>query len=266
MIVQGSDVELFCEIRGSGPDVVLLHPFPSTHEYWQKVAPHLESRYRLIMPDLRGHGQSGVGEGPATMRKQADDVVRICDATGVGRAVFIGCSIGCYVIFEIWRQARERVRSMVLTNTKSGSDTDAARAQRLQMATDVGERGPDHAVDAMLAKVVGETTKRNRPDVVSAVRETMNRSTAAGIAAVQRGMAERPDSTPTLATITVPTLVIGGEEDTLCPREEMERIAGGIRGAELKMVQGAGHFCAMERPEEVASLLRGFLDRVAERS
>lgn len=216
------------------------------------------------MPDLRGHGRSGVGEGPATMRTHAEDVLQVCDAVGVERAAFVGCSIGCYVMFEIWRRMRERVSAMVLTNTRAGADTEAARVQRLQMAESVLQRGPELAIQTMLSKVVGETTQRNRPDVVRAIKATMERSSAAGIAAVQRGMAERPDSTSTLATIDVPALVVGGEEDTLCPREEMERIARGIRGAELKMVSGAGHFAAMEKPEEVGRILREFLDKTCE--
>ena len=265
MLLHRPDCDLFYEVRGEGPDVVMLHPFPSSHEYWLPVLDALAGRYRLILPDLRGLGQSGAGDGPATMRKHAEDVAAVCDAVGVTRAAFVGCSIGGYVSFEIWRRMAARVRAVVLTNTKASADSETARVQRLEMADDVLQKGPDFAIDAMLGKLLGETTRRNRPDVVRAARATMERSTAQGIAAIQRGMAERPDSIPTLGKINVPALVIAGEEDVLTPRDEMERIARGIPGAEFKMIAGAGHLSAMERPEEVATLLRGFLDKVCGR-
>ena len=101
--LRSDDAEIFYEIRGSGPPVVLLHPFPCDHEFWNPVAVALESRYRLILPDLRGHGDSAIGEGPALMAKHATDVARVLDAADVGRAAFVGCSIGGYTLFEFWR-------------------------------------------------------------------------------------------------------------------------------------------------------------------
>src|SRR5258708_35819888 len=102
------DAEIFYEIRGSGPPVVLLHPFPCDHEFWNPVAGALDSRYRLILPDLRGHGDSEIGEGPALMQKHAGDVVRVLQAAGVGKAAFVGCSIGGYIPVEFRRRLRGR--------------------------------------------------------------------------------------------------------------------------------------------------------------
>lgn len=260
MQLRSGDAGIFYEVRGNGPDVVLLHPFPSDHTFWNGVAQRLESRYRLILPDLRGHGQSASGEGPATMQKHAEDIARVCDELRVGRAVFVGCSIGGYVMFEIWRRFRERMRALVFCDSKAPADTDEGRAQRLKAAEDALQRGPEYVIGNMFPKLLGDTTQRNRPDIVAAARETMNRTTAEGFAAVQRGMAERPDSIATLTTISVPTLVLGGEEDRLSPPEELQRIAAGISGASVRIVPKAGHFAPFERPEEVGIALRQFLD------
>ena len=260
MKVRSGDADIFYEVRGDGPDVVLLHPFPSDHTFWSGAAERLESRYRLILPDLRGHGESTAGDGPATMHKHAQDIARVCDELRIAKAVFAGCSIGGYVLFEIWRRSRERVRALVFCDTKALADTEEGRAQRLKTAEDAEQRGPEYVIGNMFARLLGETTQRNRPDVVSAARGTMNRTTAEGFAAVQRGMAERPDSTPTLATIAVPTLVLGGEEDRLSPPQELQRIASGIPGASLKIIAKAGHLAPMEQPEEVGIALRQFLD------
>jgi 3-oxoadipate enol-lactonase len=98
--VRSVDAEIAYEIRGNGAPVVLLHPFPSHHEFWYPAASAFDSTYRLILPDLRGHGESEIGEGPALMQKHAADIVRVLDDAGVGKAVFVGCSIGGYILFE----------------------------------------------------------------------------------------------------------------------------------------------------------------------
>src|ERR1051326_5840000 len=107
--IVSDDAEIFYDIAGSGPPVVLLHPFPANHELWLPIAQMLSSRYCLFMPDLRGHGESALGEGPATMRKHASDLARVMTAAGVDRAAIVGNSIGGYIIFEFWRRFRERV-------------------------------------------------------------------------------------------------------------------------------------------------------------
>jgi len=102
--IRSGDAEIVYRVMGAGPPVVLLHPFPVNHEFWLPVANALAASYRLVMPDLRGHGASGAGEGPATMTKHADDLARVMDAAGVPRAPIIGVSIGGYVLFEFWRR------------------------------------------------------------------------------------------------------------------------------------------------------------------
>lgn len=266
MHFRSDDAELFYHVIGRGPELVFLHPFPSSHEFWLGVAQQLMEEYRCVMLDLRGMGQSGAGDGAATMPKHAEDLERLCNQLGIGRAVFLGCSIGGYVLFEFWRRHRERFNALVLADTKSPADTEAERASRLAVAERAENEGPSVVIEAMLPRVLGETTLRNRRDVVEAARQTMARSTAKGIAANQRGMAERDDSTPTLGTIDVPTLVMGGHEDVLSPQAELQRLASGVRGAELRLIDKAGHFAAFEQPDDFARVLRPFLDRTARKS
>ena len=116
--LRSDDAEISYDFQGSGPSVILLHPFPTHHEFWGPVIPALESRYRLILPDLRGHGASEIGQGPAFMGKHAADIARIMDAAGVGKAAFIVCSIGGYVVFEFLRRYRSRVSALALCNTR----------------------------------------------------------------------------------------------------------------------------------------------------
>ncbi|MCU1287380.1 MAG: Alpha/beta hydrolase [Acidobacteriales bacterium] len=259
--VRSGDAEIAYEVLGSGPDVVLLHAFPSSHLMWIPVAEKISQRHRVILIDLRGHGESTVGDGPATMERHAADIARVCKEAEINKAVFGGISIGGYILFEFWRRYREQVRALLLCNTRATSDNPETRSGRLKSAEDVLQRGPSEFLDSMLPKLLGGSTRRNRPDIVSAGRQTM-RGTAAGIAAAQRGMAERPDSVPTLKTISVPTLVIAGEEDRSIPMSEAQRMHASIAGSELKVIPQAGHYSVFERPDETSRIIREFLDRL----
>jgi len=258
--IVSDDAEIFYDVAGTGPPVVLLHPFPVHHEFWLPVTMFLAQRYRLVMPDLRGHGESGLGEGPASMHKHASDIARVMDAAGVDRAPMIGVSIGGYAIFEFWRRFRPRVAALVLCNTKAPSDSPEARAGRLQAADEVLQHGTELFFDGMLQKVLGETTRRSRPDLVEGALRMMRKMSAENVAGVQRGMAERPDSTSTLKTIDVPTLIITGDEDTATGVPEAELMKQNIRGSEMKVIAKAGHYSPWEQPNEVGPLLRRFLD------
>ncbi len=263
MLLRTNDAEMFYQTEGKGPDVVLLHPFPSCHEFWTPVQDKLVAKYRLVMPDLRGMGDSPAGEGNATMQKHADDLRRLCDELKVGKAVFIGCSIGGYILFEFWRRFHERVAGLVLANTRASADNAEGKAARLQAAEQVLQQGPEQYIDSILPKMLSEVTRRNHPEVVEKAKRTMMHSTAQGLAAVQRGMAERPDSTATLSKINVPTLILGGAADVFIPHEELEKMRAGIRNSTLQIVPKAGHCAAFEQPEEVGILLKRFLEHAA---
>jgi 3-oxoadipate enol-lactonase len=261
MILRSDGVDLFYEVKGEGPDVVMLHPFPSDHNFWLPLYQYLESRFRLVLPDLRGLGLSGVGEGATTMAKLSEDLLRLCDELKIGRAVFVGCSVGGYTLLEFWRHFRERVKALVIMDSRAGADTEEGRAARLKNAEETLQKGPAWAIEQIMPKLLSPVTMSSRLDVVEAARKTMAQSRAAGMAAMQRGMAARANSIDLLTQIEVPTLVLGGEDDMASPVSELEQIARGIRGAELKIVSKAGHFAAFEQPSEVGRILREFLEK-----
>ncbi|HXZ40658.1 MAG TPA: alpha/beta fold hydrolase [Terriglobales bacterium] len=261
--VTSGDAEIAYKVRGSGPPVVLLHPFPAHHELWHPAARALELRYRLILPDLRGHGDSGVGEGPATMAKHAADLVRILDQEQIGRAIFVGVSIGGYVLFEFWRRYRARVTALALCNTKAVGETAESRAARLQAAADVLERGTEPFFESLIPKLLGETTRRSRPDLVEGALRMMRKMSPQDVALVQRGMAERPDSVDTLKTIEVPALIVTGDEDVATGLSDAELMKRNIAGSQMKVIAKAGHYSPWEQPKEVGKILRQFVDLVS---
>ncbi|MGA2904685.1 MAG: alpha/beta fold hydrolase [Candidatus Korobacteraceae bacterium] len=255
--LRSSDAQLFYEVAGNGPDVVLLHPFPLNHSFWRPVAQRLSTRYRLIMPDLRAHGDSELGEGPATMEKLAADLVALCREERITKGFFVGVSIGGYALFEFWRRYREHVAALVLANTRATAETPESRANRLAVADKILREGTAGFIEEMLPKLLSPVTVSNRPDIVDAARHMMQKMSPQDIAGVQQGMADRPDSIPTLKTIRVSTLIIVGEDEAMAEAELMRQQ---ISGSRLQVIPRAGHYAALEQPEEFARLLRNFFE------
>jgi pimeloyl-ACP methyl ester carboxylesterase len=196
------------------------------------------------------------------MEKHAADIARVLDHEEVRRTAFVGVSIGGYVLFEFWRKHRERVEALVLCNTKAQADTPEARAVRLQAATFVMERGTELFFGSMIPKLMGNTTRDTRPDLVEGALRMMRTMSPEDVAMVQRGMAERQDSVETLKTINVPTMLVTGDEDSLTGVGEAELMRQNISGSEINVIAKAGHYSPWEQPEEVGKLLRQFLDRL----
>ncbi len=254
-----ADAVLFYTVRGSGPDLVLLHPFPLNHHFWDAIVPMLSDRYRVLTLDLRGHGDSELGEGVPTMQKHAADLYSLCRTENVARAVFVGVSIGGYILFEFWRQHPDQFAALVLSNTRANPDDDESRANRLQIADRVLQQGTAWFIEDMLQKLLGNSTREHRPDVVGKARRMMQAMSPEDIAGVQRGMAGRPDSIATLSTINVPSLVIAGDED-IPPLSAAELMHECIAGSELQIIAKAGHYAALEQPEGYSNVLGRFVD------
>jgi pimeloyl-ACP methyl ester carboxylesterase len=261
--VKSGDAQIVYRIFGDGPPVVLLHPFPVNHEFWLPVAESLATRYRVVLPDLRGHGDSDVGEGPATMEKHGADIAAVMDDAQVVRASLVGVSIGGYALFEFWRKYRGRVSALGLCNTKAPDDGPEARATRLQAANEVLERGTEPFFESMIPRVLAKTTRETRPDLVDAALRMMRKMSPEDVAQVQRGMAARSDSVEILKTVNVPTLLVTGDEDPMTGANEAELMRRHIPRSELRIIPKAGHYSPWEQPEEAARILRQFLDSVA---
>jgi 3-oxoadipate enol-lactonase len=260
--LKSGDAEIVYRVLGEGTPVFLLHPFPANHEFWLPVAQVLATRYRIVLPDLRGHGDSGVGDGPATMEKHAADIARVMDDADVGRAPLVGVSIGGYVLFELWRRYRGRVTALGLCNTKAPADSADARAGRLQAAAEVLDRGTEPFFESMIPRLLGKTTRETRPDLVEGALRIMRKMSHEDVAQVQRGMAERPDSVETLKTIDVRTLLVTGDEDILTGLNEAELMRQHISGSQLRVIPKAGHYSPWEQPQEAGRVLRQFLDGI----
>ena len=245
---------------GAGTPLVLLHAFPLDGRMWAPQVEALAGTYQVIVPDLRGFGAArdqAVEE--AGMDLLADDLLRLMDDRGLDRVVLGGLSLGGYVALAFMRRHADRVSGLVLLDTKATADGDQARDDRLKMAERVLEEGTDFVPVVMLPKLLGETSREHRPEVVEKVATLIREQSPQAIAGAQRGMAARGATTDVLATIAVPTLVITGEEDAVTGPEVGRELAAGIPGARFLLVEEAGHLANLEQPEIVNEALLDFL-------
>jgi len=254
---------------GAGLPIVFLHPTPLDGEYWRPLTDNLAD-VRAIVPDLRGHGGSELGTLPVggfalvpdaavlTMARLAADVLALLDHLEVPTAVFAGCSIGGSVLLELWRQAPERVRGLVFVCAKPQPDAAANLSRRAATIAQARAGGCTPLFDGMAQSLIGATAREQHPEIVAQLRTRMT-LTPEALAAVQAGLATRPDSVPTVTTITVPVLAIAGGEDPASTTVEMEAFHAAPGGCEFHLLPFAGHFAAYEQPRKVAALLGGWL-------
>lgn len=236
--------------------VVFLHAFPLNADMWARQAEAVGGRTTLA-PHFPGFG--GRPPGAADLDAFARAVLEELELAGIPRAVFIGLSMGGYVAFRLHALAPQRVAGLVLADTRAGADDEAGRAKRTAQAERVRQEGVGWLGDALVPALLGETTRRERPEVVRGVEELITRADAEGVARALEAMRARPDSTPHLAEIRVPVLVLVGQEDTLTPVEESRKIAEGVPEGSLTILPGAGHLSNLEAPAAFNEALGSFL-------
>jgi pimeloyl-ACP methyl ester carboxylesterase len=255
--VAGGDIAY--EARGRGLPIVFLHAFPLGLVMWEDQVEALGSETLCVRFDCRGFGASSPGEGLLTMERIADDAVALLDHLGLSQAVVCGLSMGGYAAFALARRHPERLKGLVLADTKPGADDAEARGKRAALSEKVRVEGAAAAADALVPLLLGETSHSRRADLVARVREIVLGTSRHGICDALAGLAARADSTPTLRRIGVPTLVVCGDEDTLTPVAEAEAMADAIPDSRLEIIPEAGHLANLENPEAFGAALSGFL-------
>lgn len=230
--------------------VVLLHAFPYSPEMWQ---PQFETLAGLpvVAPEYLG----------LELNQAAKKILGEVEGLGWEQAVLVGLSMGGYVSFRIWEQAASRVAALVLADTRATPDDEAGKAARYSQAERIRREGTAWLPDALIPNHLGVTTRKERPELIGWVRNMIAGADGEKVARSLEALASRPDSTLLLPSISVPTLVLVGEEDTLTPPAVAEAMAEAIPQSELQLVPRAGHMANLENPEMFNRALHGFLAR-----
>jgi 3-oxoadipate enol-lactonase len=238
--------------------LLLVHGFPLDRRLWAAQVGAFANMTRVITPDLRGHGGSQVVPGPFTMEQHADDLVALLDYLEVRRVVAAGLSMGGYVAFALWRRCPERVRGLILADTRAEQDSAAAQAGRDSAMVRVQQGGAAAYADEMLPRLLAPGSLAD-VKIAAAARKMMAAQPVAGIIGALGGLRDRADSRATLSTITVPTLVIAGDEDVITPPADVQAMAEAILGARLAVIPRAGHLSPLENPRAFNAAVRTFL-------
>jgi 3-oxoadipate enol-lactonase len=253
--------------QGRGEPVLFVHGFPLAHEMWNSQTAAFAKNYRVIAPDLRGFGESKLTGATAatalTMETFADDLHVLLHAVFVDRPVVLcGLSMGGYIAWQFFQKYRDRIKALILCDTKASADSPEQAAGRKKLAQEVLTLGAHAAVDVMLPRLVSPKTAERQPGVVSDLRKMILRNSPVSIAATLRGLAERPDCTQLLPSIDVPTLIICGEEDQISTSAEMKAMAQAIPGSQFVEVPDSGHMSPMENPDVVNATIDRFLKAI----
>lgn len=247
---------------GAGWPVVLIHAFPLCADMWRPQLERVPDGWWFIAPDLRGFGPgapAGVLNRAASLDDYADDLLALLDHLEIDRATIGGLSMGGYVTFALFRKAAERFESLILADTRPQADTPEGRDGRRKLLHVLETRGPSAVADEMLPKLLGESSRRHRPEVVAYARQLIVANGVEGIGAGIEAMMTRPDSTGDLARISQPTLIVAGEEDGLTPPADAEAMQLQIARSRLVLLPGAGHLSSLETPEAFSLALADFL-------
>jgi 3-oxoadipate enol-lactonase len=247
-----------CLDAGAGWPVVLIHAFPLSADMWRPQLERVAQGWRYLAPDLRGFGASPGGSDQPTMNDYAADVAVVMDALEIESAAIAGLSMGGYVTFALHRLAPERFTSLVLADTKAEADTAEGREARRAMSELVRSQGVSAVADKMLPNLLSQASSADA-QLVSRVRLMIEANSVDGIDQAIHAMMGRPDSTPDVPRLSVPVLVIVGEQDALTPRVDSERIQHATERSQLVVLPGAGHLSNLEAPDAFSMALANFL-------
>lgn len=245
--------------EGAKDPIVLLHAFPLNSRMWEPQMEMLAGDRRVVTPDYPGFGRSPQTPAQPDVRYYAEGVRSLLDRLGLERVVLGGLSMGGYVAFALLRLCPERISGLVLANTRPDPDSEEMREGRKEMAHRVSREGVEALIGPMMPRLLAQDTLRSEPGIVEHVKSMILECSPDGVVAALGAMGDRPDSIPLLKEITVPTLVIGGEEDAVSTPEVMGAMADDIPGAHHVTLPGVGHLSNLEDPRRFNEALEGFL-------
>ena len=243
-------IELAYERRGQGAPLVLLHGFPLDHHTWDLVAPLLEGTFDLILPDLRGFGQSSTVESQYSVDDFASDIAGLLDQLGIQKSAIAGHSMGGYVALAFTKRYPERVSGLGLVSTQTPADPPERKEGRYKSAADVEEKGISVVVDAMGPKFTSDE------EIQSAARTIMERQKPGAFIGGLKAMAERMDTTSLLAELKIPVVVIHGDADALVPVDRAREVRSAVSHVHYVELKGVGHLPMLEAVSETAEALK----------
>jgi len=246
--------------RGGMP-VVLIHGFPFSSQMWQDQVASLRSRYRVVTYDIRGHGESEVGDGQYTIELFVDDFFQLLDHLQIEKTAVVGLSMGGYITLRAIERNPERFRALVLCDTRSEADTNESKLKRAATIRLVKAAGVEKFAADFVKSIFAPQTFERDPETVQFIQDIIEETSPTAIVGTLLALAARTDTTPSLPNINVPTLILVGEHDPLTPPSAAEEMHAKIANSELHVIPDAAHMSNLENPEVFNQRLLDFLSR-----
>ncbi len=251
------------EVDGAGDPVLMIHGLGGTSNFWTPVLPALV-RFRTVRPDLPGSGRSHRVEGPLSIERFVQALVRVCASTGIERAHVVAHSLGTVIAFHLAACEPRLVRSLALFGPLT-APPDANRAPsraRAAQARTTGVAGMQQIADVIVQAATASETRNRNPLAVAAVRESMMRQCPEGYARSCEALAEAQPAD--LSAIQCPVLLVTGDEDAVAPAQAVRAIGSRLDGARVEVLPRCGHWTTFEKPDECGALLERFLSQARE--
>ncbi len=249
--------------NASAMPVVFIHGFPFDHTMWTPQLDVVGKQYRAVAYDLRGHGETYVGDGQYTIEGHVDDLVALLDHLNIPKAVIVGLSMGGYITLRALERNPERFKAVVLCDTRSESDGNEGKLKRFASISSVKTNGSAAFADGFVKNVFAAETFQTNPMAIEVIRSIISHTSELSIAGTQLALASRTDTTSSLSSISIPTLILVGELDTTTPPSASHSMHEHIAGSELYVIPHAAHMSNMENPEFFNAKLLAFLKRVS---
>jgi len=256
------DIQMSYTDAGSGPAVVFVHGYPFNRTLWNEQVSALTTNHRVVVPDLRGFGETEVGNLDSTMPQFARDVKNLLDHLLIEEALICGLSMGGYVTLAFYKEFPERVSGLLLANTRAEPDSDEGKISRHEQAEKALTEGMAGIADSMLPKLLTPETVSKKPDLVKRIRDMMLKTDPKGAAAALLGMAAREDFTSELPKVSVPALIIAGREDALIPMQHSERMHQAIANSRFVVIDHAAHVVNLEQASAFNNELVNFVTQL----
>jgi len=261
--INGGNIYYIEKGDAAGLPVIFLHGFPFSHEMWKEQLELVGASYRTIAYDIRGHGLSDIGDGQYTIEGHVDDLIALLDHLKIQKTVIVGLSMGGYITLRALQRNPERFMGAVLCDTRAEGDTDEGKIRRFAGVKGVKEGGSAQFADGFVKAVFAPESFERKKDAVAMIRAIIGRTPPLSIAGTLIALAARTDTSSTLGTIGIPTLILVGESDQITPPDASRAMHVKIKGAEIHLLPRAAHMSNLENPEAFNGHLTDFLKHVS---
>ncbi|CAM3030755.1 alpha/beta fold hydrolase [Paenibacillus sediminis] len=246
--------------QGAGEAAVLLHGFCGSSAYWNDIVPLLSSHYRLIVPDLRGHGRSDAPMGPYSIDQMADDIVKLLDHLQISKATVFGHSLGGYISLSLAERYPLRMKGFSLVHSTAYPDSEEAKKKRLQAVSSIQAHGIADFVDGLIPGLFAADNVKLMPEKIMRAKEIGYHTPPQGAIGASLAMHDRPDRRDVIANSELPVLLVAGEKDGVVPHEKT--FTASKSNIIQSIIPGAGHMSMMEKPQQLANVMHSFLERI----